>query len=278
MLLNLVGPERKLHRADKTIEKRLTFLTSDQISYSPIGIGMEKNDTGSYNPAIGYPHINKLGVKWVRIQSGWFRTEKEAGVYDFAWLDDIVDNILSQGCTPWMCLCYGNSVYDDTAVPGSRATDHPPIYTQDARLAWQRYVKACLAHFKGRVHYYEIWNEPDGTHCWGQGVNGAEYADLVRITAPLIRQADSDNKVIAGCMCNLVRMQTFCDEDYVGVNFDSDPGIGPFFQNWYQKDVAQMIDYVTFHSYAPRPEQKMNELYAALRKTLDMYNPNIGII
>lgn len=49
----------------------------------------------------------------MRIQSGWQRTEQEKGIYDFAWLDDIVDNLLKRGLKPWMCLCYGNELYDE---------------------------------------------------------------------------------------------------------------------------------------------------------------------
>jgi polar amino acid transport system substrate-binding protein len=49
------------------------------------------------------------------IQSGWQKTEKEKGKYDFSWLDEQVDNLLKRGLKPWLCLCYGNQIYDDFA-------------------------------------------------------------------------------------------------------------------------------------------------------------------
>ena len=52
----------------------------------------------------------------VRIQSGWERTEQEKGVYDFEWLDSIVDNLLERGLVPWINLVYGNGLYDDDAA------------------------------------------------------------------------------------------------------------------------------------------------------------------
>ena len=69
-----------------------------------IGIGFEKLDRGAFQPEKTYDKVAALGVHWVRIQSGWARTEKEKGVYDFAWLDEIVDNIRSRG---WNlgCVC-----------------------------------------------------------------------------------------------------------------------------------------------------------------------------
>ncbi len=278
MVLNFDDQEPKLHRADEYLGKKLQFLRADQISFSPIGVGMEKNDTGTYDPRAGYPYLNRSGVKWVRIQSGWFRTESEPGVYDFAWVDESVDAILTQGCTPWICLCYGNSLYDHTAVPSSRSTSCPPIYTQEARNAWQRFVNAFVDHYKGKVFHYEIWNEPDCNHCWKRGVNGKEYADLVKLTAPLIKAAHPSNKVIAGAMCNMIRLERFYEENDVGVTFDDDPGVANFYRDWFHEETAPLVDYITFHCYVPTPERKMAELYKELQDRIDLLNPKVRII
>ena len=56
-------------------------------------------------------YVGPLGVGYARIQSGWAKCEQEKGKYDFAWLDEIVDGLNSQGVRPWMCLCYGNPLY-----------------------------------------------------------------------------------------------------------------------------------------------------------------------
>ena len=69
---------------------------SNQIGFSKIGIGFEKLDMKMFDQEKVYDHVADLGVKKVRIQSGWARTEKEKGVYDFAWLDSIVDNFLAR--------------------------------------------------------------------------------------------------------------------------------------------------------------------------------------
>ena len=79
-------------------------------------------------------------VKWIRLQSGWARTEKEKGIYDFAWLDDIVDNLIVRGLKPWMCLAYGNGIYTAEANKIFGAVGCPPIETERERCAWDRYV------------------------------------------------------------------------------------------------------------------------------------------
>jgi hypothetical protein len=52
-----------------------------------IGVGLEKLDRDLYDPEKCYDDLAAVGAKWVRIQSGWCRTEKVKGVYDFTWLD-----------------------------------------------------------------------------------------------------------------------------------------------------------------------------------------------
>ena len=58
--------------------------SSAEISDSRLGIGFEKLDRGVFDPEKAYDKVAAIGVKWVRIQSGWARTEKEKGVYEFS--------------------------------------------------------------------------------------------------------------------------------------------------------------------------------------------------
>ncbi len=64
---------------------------ASEIKNSRIGIGFEKLDRKVFNPEKAYDKLAMIGA--VRIQSGWERTEQEKGVYDFEWLDSIVDPV-----------------------------------------------------------------------------------------------------------------------------------------------------------------------------------------
>ena len=68
---------------------------SIDIKHSRIGLGFEKLDRNVFDPNKAYPFVAQSGVKWARLQSGWQRTERVKGVYDFQWLDDIVDNMIA---------------------------------------------------------------------------------------------------------------------------------------------------------------------------------------
>lgn len=77
----------------KKIGKLKTY-SSKEIKLSPISIGFECLDRELFNPEMCYDLIAKTGVKHARCQTGWARCEKQKGVYDFRWLDSIVDNLI----------------------------------------------------------------------------------------------------------------------------------------------------------------------------------------
>ncbi len=183
--------------------------TSGEVCTSKLGIGFEKLDRNVFDPEKAYEYVGKLGVKWVRIQSGWQRTEKAKGVYDFAWLDAIVDRMLAMGIQPWMCLCYGNELYSESAKQYFGAVGVPPIHTEEERSAWSRYVHATVSHFKGRVHYYEVWNEPDNLFCWKHGINAEETSRFTAATAQACKAADPSCEVIGLTLCEV---DEFADE------------------------------------------------------------------
>ena len=133
---------------------------SKEIDHSRLGIGFEKLDRMAFDPENAYDKVADVGVKWVRIQSGWARTEKEKGVYSFDWLDSIVDNLVDRGLKPWICLCYGNGLYNERAAKVFGAVGCPP-QTDEECAAWSRYVTAVVKRYTGKVDWYEVWNEPD---------------------------------------------------------------------------------------------------------------------
>lgn len=176
----------------------LALKHSSAVTDSPMGIGMEKLDRDAFDPSLVYDKVAALGVKWIRLQSGWQKTEKEKGIYDFSWLDEQVDNLLERGLKPWLCLCYGNRVWDDLAKQYLGAVGCPPIRTQEQHDAWIAYVTATALHFAGRITYYEVWNEAEGGCTWRPGPDLAEYAAFACDTAAAVKAADPDAKIMTG--------------------------------------------------------------------------------
>lgn len=195
-------------------------------------------------------------MKWIRIQSGWARTETRKGVYDFAWLDSIVDHLIRRGLRPWICLCYGNGLYDERAAQTFGAVGWPPIYDEESRAAWGAYVRALVSRYKGRVSDYEVWNEPDGKWCWKAGPSGTEYGDLLAMTARAVRSADPGARVIGGSVC--MRKLSFIDDALRACGKD-------------------LPDAITFHEYTA-DETQVFERVRSLKALLRRYDPKITVI
>ena len=229
---------------------------SREIQFSKIGIGFEKLDRDVFDPEKAYDKIAEIGVKKARIQSGWARCEKEKGVYDFEWLDSIVDNLLKRGIEPWICLCYGNPVYTEAAKQVFGAVGCPPIFTEEEKTAWINYTKATVEHYKNKVNYYEVWNEPDGKWCWKHGPDATELGEFTLATAKAVKEVDPKAKTVGGVVClrNL---------DYINTALKT--------------GMAKYLDFISYHEYTHDETNVFEkvESYLALAK---MYNPDIELI
>ena len=227
-----------------------------EVRNSVWGLGFEKLDRDVFDPEKAYDKVAALGVRWIRIQSGWARTERAERVYDFAWLDSIVDNLVSRGLEPWICLCYGNGVYDEAAAEVFGAVGCPPIHTERQRRAWHDYVVATVARYRGRVSRFEIWNEPDGRWCWKHGANGAELGEFTKATAAAIREGNPEAEVIGGVICRY-DMQWLTDMLETGA--------------------AGSLDAFSYHGYTPRERTSLAN-FERLAALVRRYNPQIAFI
>lgn len=131
---------------------------TDEIASSNWRLGCEVLDRdfadfGEYRQFIG-----PLGIKMVRLQGGWAKCEKIKGVYDFLWLDRIVDYLRERGVECAIETGYGNPIYK-----GGGTIDLAAGFPtgEEALAGWDGWIRALAAHFKGRVDTFMMWNEPD---------------------------------------------------------------------------------------------------------------------
>ncbi len=230
--------------------------SSSEIKESRIGNGFEKLDRGVFDPEKAYDKVAATGAKWVRIQSGWARTEKSKGIYSFEWLDSIVDNLVKRGMRPWLCLCYGNPLYNAEAAKVFGAVGCPPLFSKEEKDAWCAYVTATVRRYTGKIQWYDVWNEPDGIWCWKHGPSGTEYGELVKMTAAAIKRGDPDAKVIGGSECSF-------NLEWLAAVLATGAGA--------------VMDGYTYHNYVPN-ESSLPELVRGKIALLRRANPNIKII
>lgn len=229
--------------------------SAKEVKESRLGIGFEKLDRDAFDPEKAYDKIEAIGVKWVRIQSGWQKTEKEKGVYDFAWLDAIVDNIIARNMKPWMCVCYGNKLYGGQAEEYFGAVGCPPIHTEEQRTAWHNYCVALAKHYKGRVDHFEIWNEPDGS-LWKHGPCGTELGEFTKASAKAIKEGNPDTYIIGVALAR--------------------PRV-KFLNEAFKTGMAEYLDAVSYHAYL-FDDRKLSKYIKAVRGVIDLYKPSLEII
>jgi len=222
------------------------------IASSPWSVGCETldRDYGDFSQYKEY--VGELGVKHARLQSGWAKTEKQKGVYDFAWLDKIVFGLKEQGVEPWICLCYGNPLYKSQTDLGAG------IFTAEETLTgWRNYVEAVVTHYKDAVTEWEIWNEPS------HKADPAAYANLMIAASKAIRKAQPQATIMGFTVHGAFSGG--------GLNFPR-----AVFDVLKEKGELECVDYVTYHPYTPNPDSlyvKLNELQDLLKA----YNPRLKL-
>ena len=197
-------------------------------------------------------YLGPLGVKRARIQSGWAKTEQEEGRYDWAWLDEIIPDMIEQGVQPWVCLCYGNPIYPGgggTGLGGGLPS------TPEAKKAWEAFVDAFVERYGDRISEWEVWNEPRG------GVNkGAPgYADLVVRTAEVIRKRQPQAHIMVAA----------------GGSFDV-PFVDKLLGLLKDQGKLHLADQVVYHPYSYNPDSSYGRV-AELRSVVASYSDKITI-
>ncbi len=129
------------------------------VGRSNLAIGCEMLDRDYGNFENFKTYIEPLGIKRIRLQAGWAKTEKVKGVYNFAWLDRQVDYLCAQGMDVLIETSYGNPLYPGGG--GASLGDGFPA-GDEALAAWDAWIEALARHYQGRVRDWSTWNEPNG--------------------------------------------------------------------------------------------------------------------
>lgn len=103
-------------------------------------------------------YIVPLGIKTIRLQGGWAKTEPVKGVLDFAWLDAIIDDARGRGLNILLETSYGNPIYEGGG--GKDLAGGFPT-SEDGLAGFDRWVGAMAARYSGKVRDWAMWNEPD---------------------------------------------------------------------------------------------------------------------
>lgn len=148
--------------------------------------------------------ITAAGLKLVKItmnqaeyysneQSGVVRFWDKPEFYISTDFDSNISRLVSEGISIYYVLNF----WDKANHPEGWEVANR-FETEEDIDHYLEYVRFIVNQFKGRVEYYEIWNEPDVGYPL-QYIRPEDYINLAKRTIPVIKEIDPDAKVVVGC-------------------------------------------------------------------------------
>ena len=146
----------------------------------------------------GLSMIREMGTPWIVEFFPWAYLEPRQGQFQWQSAERIIDHANRQGLRMIARLGF----VPEWARPNPSLQQTTTTYLDPAHYAdFAAFAAAFAAHFRGRVNYIVLWNEPNLSGEWGmQAVDPAGYVALLRASYPLIKQANPEVTVLAGAL------------------------------------------------------------------------------
>jgi hypothetical protein len=138
--------------------------------------------------------VREMGATWIVEYFPWAYIEPVPGIHDWTHADLVVDHANRQGLKVIARL---------GMVPQwARPADSVASFLDPARYTdFARFVGDFTTHFRGRVEYIIIWNEPNLAMEWGfLDVSAKDYTNLLRLSYQRAKAANSQVRVLAGAL------------------------------------------------------------------------------
>ncbi len=118
---------------------------------------------------------------------------------------------------------------------------------------WRTYVKTVATRYKGRIHDWEIWNEPNRPQSWTGSVD--TLVEMTREASAILKQVDPTNVVVSPAATE-TRGLAYLDA-------------------FLQKGGGQYVDVIGYHFYVGRePPEAMVTLIEGVERLLARYGLN----
>lgn len=227
----------------------LTILTSPELEQNHFSSDSDtpQRHRGNFESFLDYQVKEKLaqGIKGLHIAFNegeepidWHRPEFLIEPSEDAWIDFLNQN----GIEVALVLNFWDKANHPDGWPPeveSRFT------TEEEFVRYLEYVRFVVTHFKGRITYYDLWNEPDNNGSRIQYIEPTNFIELIRRTAPVIHEIDPEAKIMVGSVSYLSRSFT---QDYLFQLVGS--------------DVMPLIDVIAWHPmFSTSPEYEPDYYY-----------------
>jgi hypothetical protein len=194
--------------------------------------------------------VREMGAPWIVEYFPWGYIEPvRKGDFDWQHADLVVDHAVNQGLTVVARL--------DFVPEWARPKDTTFRYLDEEHFAdFGDFVYAFVDHFKGRVDYFIIWNEPNLSFEWGyRPVDPEAYTELLKIAYRRAKEANPECYVLNGGLAPTIARE------------GNEWGLSDlvFLQRMYDAGARDYFDILAIHAYGyvyppddPPAENKIN--------------------
>jgi hypothetical protein len=145
-----------------------------------------------------YPSVDSLpmarsaGARWNRWEFRWANVEQTPGQFQYGTADVMVGTSAANGLSMQGILI---SVPDWAMEKPSRLPRGLYLAWNDPGNLWTRFVTETVTRFRGRIRYWEVWNEPDLAEVFWGGTT-ADYYQLLKVSYQAIKAVDPSAQVL----------------------------------------------------------------------------------
>jgi len=206
------------------------------------GLHMHRADAGTPWPPVGFGSWRLWDA-----YTTWPMLEPQRGNWDFKRLDKYLAMAKLTGVE--ILLPLGLSPAWASARPNEPSAYKPGNAAEPANIAdWRNYVRTVAERYKGRIRYYELWNEPNLHNFYTGSVETMLH--LARETYSILKQVDSQNQLAAPAATEGGKQLEWLDR-YLALGG------------------GQFMDVLSHHFYVPREApEKMLPIVEDVRKIM----------
>lgn len=240
----------------------LDFRTRD-LAPSPrgpiVGINLHADRLPPAEETRQFDAVRTLGVGAVRLAVDWGRIEPARGRRDWTPIDHALGLAEERDIEVIEVLAY-NAPWN---APGGDPMTRPMDLS-----AWSDWVHAAAVRYKGRIHAWEVWNEPNadtflrGDYAAHPEARWTDYRDILAAARTELKAVDPTNIVVFG---GIAHTSDDWDRD-VEAYYEADAvrladvlaihpyvGADPNDPRWYPRYLDQVLRTMERHGDAARP-------------------------
>jgi hypothetical protein len=172
-------------------------LTPAQVSIPPTFFGMHIHHMLSGNepnPPTPWPQVTVPAWRLWDVRATWTDIEPAKGEWKFQTLDNILE--LARDHNTEVQLTFGFTPKWASARPTEVSFYQPGGAAEPESLNdWSDFVRKVAVRYRGRIHIYEIWNEPNLNRYWSGSV--AQMVEMTRQAHDIIKSVDPSAVIVS---------------------------------------------------------------------------------